>query len=331
MDKPLFGMYRAKVVDNRDVEKFGRIKVWIADFMPLVDDSKGIWARPANNPIGGRNLEGSDENYYMGSSFIPKIGSWVFIFFECGNINRPYYFGSLDLENTKVLPENQSGSNYEDKWTIFKSHDGRCIVVSDDPDDERVEITGKKRLITEPPSGDTNSVYQIDDNQTTILFDERRGKEKILIRTCKGDFFHIDVDEQKLQAFFESDIQIKTRGSFYLLAEEDINIKSKENMYIESKDNIHVKSGGKHNLEAVEVINVKSGATLNIESTTDLNIKSGTNSNLESVANINIKAKGNISTDGTMRYDQSNKATGASSAENADPATDADPEGERDT
>jgi len=331
VDKPLFGMYRAKVVNNRDVEKFGRIMVWMPDFMPLVDDSKGIWARPANNPLGGRNLEGSDENYYIGTSYIPKIGSWVFIFFECGNINRPYYFSALDLENTKVLPENQLGSNYEDKWTIFKSHDGRCIVVSDDPDDERVEITGKKRLMEEPPSGDTDSVYQIDDNQTTILFDEREGKEKILIRTRKGDFFHIDVDEQKLQAFFESDIQIKTKGSFLLLAEEDVNIKSKKKTYIESEEDMHVKSGGKHNLETVQNINVKSGAALNIESTTDLNIKSGAKSNLESVTDTNIKASGNVNVDGAMKYDQSGKATGAGTAGSADPATDADPEGKRDT
>jgi len=312
MDKPLFGMYRAKVIDNRDVEQFGRVKVWVPDFMPLVDDTKGVWARPANNPMGGRNLEGDDGNYYTGSSFIPKIGSWVFVFFECGNINRPYYFGALDLENTKVLPENQQGSNYEDKWTIFKSHGGRCIVVSDDPDDERVEITGKKRLIKEPPSGDTGSVYQIDGNQTTILFDEREGKEKILIRTHKGDFFHIDVDEQELQTYFESDIQIKTKGSFLLLAEKDINIKSKEKTFIESEQDMHVKSG----------------ATLNTESATDINVKSGANSNLESETNTNIKAGGNINTDGTMRYDQSGKATGAGSA---NPATDANPKGERDT
>jgi hypothetical protein len=312
VDKPLFGMYRAKVVDNRDIEKFGRVLVWIPDFMPLVDDSKGIWARPANNPIGGRNLEGDDENYYTGSNFIPKKGSWVFVFFECGNINRPYYFGSLDLENTKVLPENQLGSNYEDKWTIFKSHDGRCVVVSDDPDDERVEITGKKRLMTEPPSGDTNSVYQIDDNQTTILFDEREGREKILIRTRKGDFFHIDVDEQELQAYFESDIQIKTKGSFLLLAEKDVNIKSKEKMFIESEQDM----------------NVKSGVNLNVESVADLNIKSGTNSNLESATDTNIKAGASINTDGAVRYDQSGKATGAGSAESA---IDADPEGNRDT
>jgi hypothetical protein len=226
MEKPIFGNYRAKVVDNRDPEKFGRVVVWIPDIMPLVPDTEGLWALPANNPIGGRNLEGSDEHHYMGTSLIPRKGAWVWVFFEAGNINRPYYFGALDLENTKVLPENQVGANYQDKWTLFKSHEGRTVIISDDSDDARVEITGKKRNMSTPPTGDTGSVYTIDGNQTTILFDERSGKEKILIRTHKGDFLHIDVDEQKLQARFESDIEILSNGNINITSGDDINLKS---------------------------------------------------------------------------------------------------------
>ena len=240
-----FGNYRAVVVNNKDKDLFGRVLIWIPDFMPEVDRTKGIWARPANNPIGGRNKEDSDSNYYAGTSYIPKIGSWVFVFFEGGNINRPYYFGALDLENTKVLPENQVGTNYENKWTILKSGEGRAIVVSDDPDDARTEITGKKRLMTTPPTGDTASVYTIDENQTTILFDERNGTEKILIRTHKGDFFHIDIDEQKLQIEFESDIEIKTNGKFNVTATDDINIKSSgAKVNIQSSGDLNIKAGG---------------------------------------------------------------------------------------
>ena len=217
MKKPLFGTYRSKVVDNKDPEKFGRVMLWIPDIMPDVPDNQGLWARPANNPVGGRNIEENSEHHYMGSSYIPKIGSWMFCFFEGGNVNRPYYFGSLDLENTPVLPENQVGTNYEDKWTIFKSHEGRCIVVSDDDPktgDPRVEITGKKQLLSDPPTGNIGSVYKIEGNQTTILLDERKGKEKILIKTHKGDYLHIDIDEQQLQAYFKNDIRIQTDKSF---------------------------------------------------------------------------------------------------------------------
>jgi hypothetical protein len=236
----LYGFYRALVVGNKDSEFFGRILVWIPQIMPEIEKTRGILAMPGNNPVGGRNMEGDEEHHYMGTSYIPKKGSWVFVFFEAGNPSNPYYFGACDLKNTTVLPENRLGTNFEDKWVIFKSHEGRTVVVSDDPDDERVEITGKKRLIKEKPTGDEDSVYKIDDNQTTILLDERKGKEKLLIRTYKGDFIHIDIDQRNLQIDFENDINIECRGNFSLKVEGDIDIRSDKNMYTTTKLDTHI-------------------------------------------------------------------------------------------
>ncbi len=311
----LYGMFRAKVVSNKDLEKFGRVLIWIPDFMPEVNQDEGIWARPANNPIGGRNMENTEDSYYAGSSYIPKIGSWVFVFFEGGNINRPYYFGALDLENTKVLPENQVGTNYENKWTLLKSHEGRAIVVSDDPDDERVEITGKKREMTSPPTGDTASVYKIDDNMTTILFDERDTKQKILIRTYQGDFIHVDIDERKLQISFDGDIIVKGNENLYLTAEEDINLKS----------NI-----GDINIEAeAGKINLKSGDDLNISAGGSINEKTQKDHLIDATDNLHRKAGTTINHDaGGIKYEQSGTSQTAGDAEGA---IEADPEGERDT
>jgi len=307
----LYGNYRAKVVENRDMEKFGRVLVWIPDLMPSIPDDQGIWARPANNPIGGRNEQFGTDNYYTGSCYIPKKGSYMFIFFENGNINKPYYFGALDLENTKVLPENQVGENFQDKWTIFKSHKGRAIVISDDPDDKRVEITGEKRQLKTPPSGDIESVYTIDGNQTTILFDERSGKEKILIRTHKGDFLHIDIDERKLQAQFESDIIIKTNGKFKLTAASDIDIKSKTG-------NIHIQA---------DIGNIDNKATnqINIESVSNTSIKSGDLMSFEATGILSEKAGGMIATYGTTGSFQEGDSISAANA------IEATPEGERNT
>jgi hypothetical protein len=310
----LYGNYRAKVVENKDTQKFGRVVVWIPDLMPQLEDNKGIWARPANNPIGGRNNQYESDHHYMGTCFIPKKGSWVWVFFEAGNINRPYYFGALDLENTKVLPENQVGTNFENKWTLFKSHEGRAIVISDDPDDARTEITGKKRKLKDPPTGDTDSVYIIDDNQTTILFDEREGKEKILIRTYKGDFFHIDIDEQKLQMQFESDIIIKTNGKFQVTASEDIDIKSTVGTVA-----IEAESGS---------IDCLSGSSTNIESGGDMNLKSSGTLSYQASNDINGLAGGNMNHDGSQLVEQSGAASPAGSASSA---AEADPKGERKT
>ena len=309
-----FGNYRALVVDNKDKEQFGRVLVWIPDIMPEVDRTKGIWARPANNPLGGRNKEGDGENYYAGTSYIPRKGSWVFVFFESGNINRPYYFGALDLENTKVLPENQVGANPEDKWTVFKSSSGRAIVISDDSSDERVEITGKKRQLSSPPTGDTGSVYTIDGNMTTILLDERNGKQKVLIRTYQGDFLHIDIDERNLQAYFENDIIIKCNNDLKITANGDIDIKS-------LAGDIHIEAdSGEMDLKAAADINKQSGGNSNNSSQISDFTSAGTN--------INRKAGATIADDAAQLTQQAGAASDAASAVSA---VEADPKGERDT
>ena len=362
----IFGNYRAKVVNNKDKQMFGRVLVWIPDLMPEVPQTEGIWARPANNPLGGRNMENDDEHHFMGSSYIPKIGAWLFVFFEGGNINRPYYFGALDLENTKVLPENQLGSNYEDKWTIFKSHEGRVIVVSDDPDDARIEIGGKKRELKEPPTGDTASVYKIDDNMTTILFDERDAKEKILIRSYKGDFIHFDIDERKIQIEIENDVEIECNNDLFLTVENDINFLSRNgDIYIEAQNgSIHMKAGldedahdevrvADINISASDDINVLSAyeniyieaesGSLEINTGTDLITSAGGNHSeltqqnhiLGAVGSMHRIAGLTINHDaGGIKYEQSGTAQPAqvpTDATEAASATEATPEGKRDT
>jgi len=245
--KTFFGNYRALVTLSKDPDKFGRVKLWIPDLMPTIsyeDHTLHLWARPANNPTGGRNNISDDNHYYTGSSYIPKTGSWVWCFFENGNPNRPYYWGALDIENSPVLAENQYGSEYENKWTVFKSHDGRCLVFSDDPEDARVEITGKKRQIDIPPSGDIVSVFTIEENQTTVLLDEREGKEKVLIKTYKGDYLNFDIETRKLHIYTNNDIHVQTDKNLYMSAADNVHISAGKNMYLKANGDINALAGG---------------------------------------------------------------------------------------
>lgn len=356
VSEPLYGNYRAKVVDNVDKEQFGRVLVYVPDLMPELDDTvDGIWARPANNPMGGRNTESEHpDNHYAGSSYIPLKGSWTWVFFESGNINRPYYFGALDIENTKVLPENQLGGQFQLKYTIFKSHSGRAIVISDDPDDARVEITGKKREISNPPSGDTASVYNIDGNMTTIFLDERTGTQKLLIRTYLGDFLHIDIDERKLQAEFESDIIIKTNGKFQLTAKEDIDVRSTDStIKITAKDDIDIRStDAELKITAADDIDVRcnvgdiriqaTSGSLDVRTADTTRHYSGGDMNIYSNKVFAYQAAGNIegNAGGNMNHNAAgllNEQQGAASAANALNSLNAaiaplaEPEGERNT
>jgi len=325
-----YGFFRAKVVNNNDPDKFGRVLIWVPDIMPEIPDDEGIWARPGNNPIGGRNSETGKDNNYAGTSYIPLNGSWIWIFFENGNINRPYYFGALDLQNAKVLPENQLGNEPYNKWVIFKSHEGRTVVVSDDSDDARVEITGKKRQIKSPPSGDTDSVYTIDDNQTTILFDERDGKEKVLIRTHKGDFFHIDIDEQKLQGFFKNGIILKTDGDFQVMA-ENIDLKVNTDLNLEATKSINLKSIGEINLDSIDNLNLNASGEVAIEGVSSVDVKSSGTLNEQSVLPLSLQSATVVAIDAPLISENGGLSSPASSAGTAGSANEADPKGSRDT
>jgi hypothetical protein len=329
--KRLYGNYRAKVVENKDRDKFGRVVVWIPDLMPLLPDNQGIWARPANNPIGGRNTQYNPDNHYMGSCYIPRKGAWVWVFFEAGNINRPYYFAGLDVEQAKVLPENQVGSNYQDKWTIFKSSDGRAIVISDDPDDERVEITGKKREMNNPPSGDTDSVYRIDDNQTTILLDERDEKQKLLIKSYKGDFIKLDIENRTLEIQVASDVHIKSGGHLFVTTSGEQHFLAQQSVYITSGKDINILAGGSINSEAGDENNIKSGS----HSLEQIGGKKVVNCAEEmfqkSGKDMNIQSGGKIARDASPDiFDNSGASKPPPSLSvDAPPAVSADPDGER--
>ena len=254
----LFGFYRALVVSSVDPEKQGRVRVRIPDIM--VDKGwgtgvwcdNGIWARPGNNWIGGRNIYDTkgprcnhQDAWYQGSCMIPPKGSHVFVFFEKGDPSHPFYFAAADYGQTKVLPENRVGPQWWNKWTPIKTRQGRTFVISDDPYDARVELTGKKRNIHNTPDGDTESVFNIDGNQSIILIDERPSHEKIFVKDYRGNYIKMIQDENgindQLHVFFKDDIHIETLKNIYIQAHENIHITANQNIYITAIQNMHIK------------------------------------------------------------------------------------------
>lgn len=77
-----YGKYRAFVVDNNDPDKQGRIKVQV----PYISGDGVIgWCLPCV-PVACKN--GGDFN-------IPKVGSFVWVEFEHGDIKYPIYTGGI--------------------------------------------------------------------------------------------------------------------------------------------------------------------------------------------------------------------------------------------
>ena len=228
-NEQLFGFYRAVVLDNRDRaisnegKTYGRIKVNIPSIMD--DQETGIWAYPGNNPMGGRNTEdisskknsNGGKQEFSGCMIVPPNNSWVWVFFENGDPNRPYYFNGVDIKAHEAPPEIQVNNQTkpEERWLIFRSPHGRVIMISDDPDNCRVEITGKKRVIASNSDG---HVYSIVGNQKTILIDDREGKEKILLEDEKGNFININTAQNDIDVHANNIIRVNAGNAMYFSA-----------------------------------------------------------------------------------------------------------------
>jgi len=228
LKKPITAVrkYRAKVVDTEDPLKLGRVKVWIVDSMEgFVEDNKGLWAMPGNNCfVGNRDSElvGRDD---LGSLFIPPKETYVYVTFEDGDFNKPFYHVGLNLSTNETVPiENQYGKKWWDKWTLIKTPQGRQILVSDDDtNDESVIIRGKylargKRAFLGDPRYPYNSMY--------FQIWEKSGEEYILIKDTKNQWIKLDTANTCIR------IQHPT-GSYIELSDSgDIIIQAAKNVYI---------------------------------------------------------------------------------------------------
>ena len=220
-----FKFFQAKVVDCKDTEKQGRVKIWIPDLMyGSISENDGIWAMPGNNPFTG-NKDSSEVGLDdCGTCMIPPVGSYVLIFFEDGDFSYPRYFGGINKECDESIPiENQYGTEWWKKWTLLKTPGGRQILISDDDDDSGIIIRGKyanRGLRTD------NSDPRYPSDSQYIQMWEKDGEEYILIKDADGNYIKMDQTNNKIR------IQ-HTIGSYIeLLPDGNINIESKNNIYL---------------------------------------------------------------------------------------------------
>ena len=249
-NKPLYGFYRGCVIENRDrsIDKEDKIYGRISVHVPAISDDEEvvIWCCPANNPIGGRNDDkiapnknrNGGKHEHCGSVFIPPINSWVWVFFENGDPNRPFYWNGVDIKAKELPPElrvKKKKQKPEERWLIYRSPYGRVIIVSDDPDNERLELTGKKR---KPIGGESDNedehVYKIIENQKTILIDERKGKEKIIIKDERNNFINLNTKLDDLDIWTNMSIRLHSKEHIWLKSKH-ISIEATEKMEIFGK------------------------------------------------------------------------------------------------
>jgi uncharacterized protein involved in type VI secretion and phage assembly len=135
-ESKIYGVVGGIVVNNKDPEKMGRVKVKIPR---ISDEEESNWARIVSF-MGGKE---------RGAFFLPEIDDEVLVAFEYGDINMPYIIGSLWNGVDKPPEDNSDGKN---NIRIIKSRSGHIIKLDDTQNNEKIEIidkTGKNMIVVD--------------------------------------------------------------------------------------------------------------------------------------------------------------------------------------
>lgn len=139
VDHTYYGKYRGIVVDNKDPENLGRLKLKVPAV--LGKDVVTGWAMPCL-PYGGAVGEGF--------LFIPGVEAGVWVEFEAGDLEYPIWVGTYWAkpggESELPKPNNSEGEeedSVQDPPTrkIIKTKKGHTIQFEDAEDDEEDMVT----------------------------------------------------------------------------------------------------------------------------------------------------------------------------------------------
>ena len=118
------GLVEAIVVDNKDPDKLGRVKL---KFPMLPEMPESFWARLVM-PMAGKK---------RGWMTIPEVDDEVLVAFVHGDINHAIVIGSL-YNGVDVPPyANEDGNN---DLRVFQSRSGHRLTFDDKSGDERIEL-----------------------------------------------------------------------------------------------------------------------------------------------------------------------------------------------
>lgn len=144
------GVVTAKVIDSKDPEKLGRVRV---KYPGMKEKGESGWVRVASL------MAGKDR----GTFFLPEKGDEVLVAFENGDFNHPFIIGALWSNSNKPPEKNADGNN---DIKLIKSRAGHTITLDDTKGKEKIEIK-------------TKSGHK-------ILFEDTKGKEIIEIADNSG-------------------------------------------------------------------------------------------------------------------------------------------------
>jgi hypothetical protein len=218
-----FTSHEAVVVDNKDKDRLGRIKVRIKELHQGIEDEHLPWCIPKFGHADG--AKGKDAFDRSGTFYVPKKGTKVLVEFQDGNPHYPVWKGYTVDDTTRLKEMNK---NYPDR-ACLRFSTGAFIIIDTKTNEVMIHNPGDMHLIIQ---GDIEQSVHGNMQETT-----HSSKDKAIDSYLRSDK-ELPVGEAKQHQ--EKKVNFKGLGKTTKSGNRHIHVGGDYTLYVEGDRITHV-------------------------------------------------------------------------------------------